>query len=735
MGLDCPLINKLSENITFFDSDLAHLLSRLASIQGAAMPAHRFGMMSVTSGGADVMEIHRALRAREWWASAFPRAYIEELEGLPTRGDIPMLWVRHDGSLALIVKSLHSDNSYGVEDHSGNPSTLNESDATLGQLFVLRPAIEQSKSKSKPKSAKDWFYYAIKKRIGVFIEAIIATCVVSLLALCVSFYTMQVYDRVVPTESYQTLIVITAGTLCAIFFEFLMKHARSRLIDKACKSIDEELSGVFFGRVLDIRMDARPKSVGTFASQIKNFEMVRNFMTSSTLFLLADAPFALFFIFVIFSIGGSVALVPLSLLPATIIIGFYAKWKMGKLAEEQNHEINHKNGLLVEAIDGIESIKAVGGEWKMLDRWNSLTANTAEKELAIRSASNIATSLTQTVQQVSYISLIAVGVYEIHAGNLTMGALMGCSIISNRALTPISQIAGMIVQWQNAKSALKSLDGIMSLPTDRNSDTRLVIPGRCDGHIKVDEVSFGYAEGAKTIDNASLVISPGDRIALIGPVGSGKSTFIKLLVGLYKPNEGRVFLDGVDMEHLPSEFLREHIGYLPQDVRLFEGTLKDNLVMGLSAPSDEQILAAASRTGLDKVIRAHPQGLGLPIYEGGRGLSGGQRQLVGLTRLLIAKPKIIVVDEPTASMDGDLEQLVMKGLFDSLNQEQIIVLATHKMSLLSLTKRVLIMDRGRLVHDGETDKVISPSGAHKASPVSGQVSTAAVSVSSLAKLK
>ena len=724
----------MTEHITFFDSDLAHLLSRLASIQGVAMPAHRFGMMSVTSGGADVMELHRGLRAREWWSSAFPSAHIEEVEGQPTRANLPMLWVKHDGSLVLIVKSIHSDHSYGVEDESGAVSVLGESEASLGQLIVLRPVFQETNPKSKPRSAKDWFYYAIRKRISSFVEAIVATCVLSLLALGVSFYTMQVYDRVVPTESYQTLIVLTVGTMCAILFEFLMKHARSRLLDKACKSIDEELSSVFFGRVLDIRMDARPKSVGTFASQIKNFEMVRNFMTSSTLFLLADAPFALFFIFVIFTIGGSISLVPLALLPATILIGFYAKWKMGKLAEEQHHEVNHKNGLLVEAIDGIEAIKAVGGEWKMLDRWNSLTSITAEKELGIRSATNIATSLTQTVQQISYISLIAVGVYEIHAGNLTMGALMGCSIISNRALSPISQIAGMMVQWQNAKSALNSLDGIMGLPTDRNSDSRLVIPGSCDGQIKVEEVSFGYTEGTKTVDSINLVINPGDRIALIGPVGSGKSTFIKLLVGLYKPHEGRVFLDGVDMEHLPSEFLREHIGYLPQDVRLFQGTLKDNLIMGLSAPSDEQILVAASKTGLDKVIRAHPQGLGLPIYEGGRGLSGGQRQLVGLTRLLIAKPKIIVVDEPTASMDGDLEQLVMKGLFDSLSQDQIIVLATHKMSLLSLTKRVFILDRGRLVLDGETSKVLSSASSVKAGGASGVVSASSSSVSSLAKL-
>jgi len=652
------------------------------------------------------MEMHRALRAMEWWSSIFPNAHVEALEGLPQRSDLPLLWVKHDGEKAGLVRSVQGDGSIAIEGADGLTQTLDSDAQGLGQFIKMRPFIEQSDQKDKPKSAKDWFYYAIKKRIGFFIEAIVATCVLSLLALGVSFYTMQVYDRVVPTQSFQTLIVLTVGTVLAISFEFVMKHVRSKMMDRACKAIDEELSGVFFGRVLDIRMDARPRTVGTFASQIKNFEMVRNFMTSSTLFMLADAPFALFFIFVIFIIGGPVALVPLALLPFTIIIGFYAKWRMGKLADEQNREGNEKNGLLVEAIDGIESIKAVGGEWKMLDRWRKLTSSAADKELDIRATSNLATSLTQTVQQLSYIALIAVGVYEINAGNLTTGALMGCSIISNRALAPIALIAGMIVQWQHAKSSLDALDNIMSLPTDRNSEERLFIPENCRGELKLEEASFSYVEDIKALNPVSLQINPGERIALIGPVGSAKSTFIKVLAGLYKPTSGRVFIDGVDMSHIPSEYLREHIGYLPQDVRLFQGTLRDNLVMGLSSPSDEQILAAAAKTGLDKTIRAHPQGLGLPIYEGGRGLSGGQRQIVGITRLIIARPKILIVDEPTASMDGELESFIMRNLFASMDKDATIILVTHKISLLGLTQRVILMDHGSIVGDGPTETVL-----------------------------
>jgi ATP-binding cassette subfamily C protein LapB len=705
-----------SIEINIFDEHLAIILSRLAAIQGEAIAKHRFIMSSVNLHGANIEDFNPSIKAKELWLTAFPNGEVYQIDRELNRQDLPGIWISQDRKKVLLLKGMLIDGSISAEDPEGHDVKLKIIHFLSGDFLALRTHIQSTHLDKAPRSARDWFFYAIKKRKSFFIEGVVASLVISVLALVISFYTMQVYDRVVPTHSTSTLTVLTVGAFIGIVMELLTKSVRSRIMDQACKAIDIELSSVFFGHMLSIRMDARPNSVGTFASQIKQFEMVRNFMTSSTLFILADMPFVIFFIVIIWSIGGVIALVPISLLPISIFSGFYAKWKMSKLAEDQLTESNQKNGLLVEAIDGIEAIKAVGGEWKMLEYWKRLTQKSADKELKIREASTMASSVTQSVQQISYILLIAAGVFEITAGHITMGALMACSIISNRALSPISQISGFIVQWQHAKAALSGLDEMMKLPLDKVKDEQLVIPESCRGNLRLEQVAFSYLKDQPVLEKTNLLINPGDHVAIIGPVGSGKSTLIKMISGLYKPSEGQVFLDEVDMAHIAPEFLRESIGYLTQDIRLFSGTLRYNLTLGLASPSDSQILDACSKTGLDKVIKNHPKGLELPIYEGGRGLSGGQRQLVGLTRMLIAKPKILLLDEPTASMDGDLELRVIRSLFAASSPQTLIILSTHKLALLGFVNRVIVLDRGKIVLSGPRDEVLAKLNPPAAQP-------------------
>lgn len=698
------------------DVALNALLVRLASLQNFAVPLHRFAMAATNASGAAVMEMQRSTRAMELWLNAFPSGEAYRLEGQIDREFLPALWISSDGEQVRLIKGAMSQGSFLVEDFAGDTSELSLKQVEDGDVLIMTPMVSSKDHQGHQlKTARDWFFHAIRKRKAVFIESVFATASMSVLALTGSFYTMQVYDRVIPSQGYSTLYVLTAGVFVGLLLELLMKQLRATIVDKGCKAIDQELSGVFFGRVLDIRMDARPKSVGTFAGQIRNFEMVRNFMTSSTLFILADAPFVFFFVFVIFAVAGWLAVIPLAFLPLSIGVGLYAKWKISRYAGEQLDNANKKSGLLIETIDGIEAIKAVGGEWKMLGRWNSITEELSEKELMIRSTTMMAANLTQSMQQICYVMMIAVGAYSVTQGLITQGALIACSIISNRALGPIGQISGIIVQWQHAKEALKGLDQIMALESDRNPDAELIIPDICRGSLSLDAASFNYAEDLVALNPSSIALKPGERVAVIGPVGSGKSTFIKLLSGLYKPTEGRCFLDGVDMVHLAPEFVREHLGYLTQDVRLFHGTLKDNLVMGLPAPTDSQVLDAATITGLHLLIKTHPKGLALPITEGGRGLSGGQRQLVGLTRLLIAKPKILLLDEPTASMDNELEAHVMRGIFANMGHESSIVLATHKMGLLNLVDRIIVMSQGKVVADGPRDQILQKMFAKKPS--------------------
>ena len=303
--------------------------------------------------------------------------------------------------------------------------------------------------------------------------------------------------------------------------------------------------------------------------------------------------------------------------------------------------------------------------------------------------------------------MVVMGAYEITEGRLTMGGLIACTIISGRALGPFAQIPSLIVQWKQAQIALKSLDGIMALPSDREETQRLVVPEVCHGHIKLDKVAFAYGPGQPSLQVADMNIIPGERIAVVGAIGSGKSTLIKILSGLFKPQQGSMFIDDIDVTHLAPEFVREHIGYLPQDVRLYQGTLRENLTLGLPSPSDTQILKAAALTGLDKIIQQHPKGMELEISEGGRGLSGGQRQLVGLTRMLLQQPSIMLLDEPTASMDAQLEARVMQHLFQGISPKSALVVVTHKPALLTHIQRLIVLDQGRVVMDGPRDAVLA----------------------------
>lgn len=686
--------------------DLAALLARLASLQGVAVAAHRFVYQQQAESGVSLEDMPVIDQAIAIWHERFPEGPAAKLElDKLVKNDFPVLWVSADGSELKLLRG-KQNGEFIAEASDWAVDTLSAEQISQGMIVRLQVHQDQAMQEELASfSAKDWFIHAARKRRGVFFEAIFATFVLSVFGLMSALYTMQVYDRVVPTKGFSTLWVLTIGVFLAIFFELIMKLVRSHLVDKASKAIDLELSGVFFSKALGIRSDCRPQTVGTFASQIRHFESVRNFMTSSTLFVLADAPFALLFIVVIYFIAGPVAFVPLMMIPVGLIIGLAMKGPIERYTAESMEESNKKNGLLIEALDGVESVKAASAEWKLENRWRELTETITTTDLKSKLLTTFSTSSTQSIQQLSYVGIIATGAYSIVNGDLTMGGLIACSIISGRALTPLAQMPSMIAQWKHAQIALDVLDGIMAMPSERENQ-RLVVPDSCRGELKVKQVGFAYEENAPQVTVEKLSFKPGDRVAILGSVGSGKSTLIKILSGLYQPQQGGVFLDDMDMSLVANEFVREHIGYLPQEVRLFNGTLRDNLVLGLPTLSDSQILKAAALTGLDQAIQNHPSGLEINISEGGKGLSGGQRQLVGLTRMLLARPKILLLDEPTASMDTRLEEFVMKHLFEQLPDDSVIVLATHKAGVLKHVNRIVVMDSGKVSLDGPKQEVL-----------------------------
>ena len=561
-------------------------------------------------------------------------------------------------------------------------------------------------AEAKPRAISQ-FARAIFRHRWIFIEAMVGTFVLNMIGLATAMYSMTVYDRVIPNSGFDTLWVLTAGVLIAVVLELVLKQVRATMVDRACKAIDIDLSDLFFTRALNIRMDARPRAIGTFASQVRMFESVRAFMTSTTLFVIADIPFALLFVGVIALIAGPVALVPLVLLPVSVITGLAFTRPIGRMTNANVMESNLKNGLLIESIDGIETIKALAAEKTFRGKWHELTVKMAGNELDMKSLSGLSTNLTSVIQQLSYVGMIAVGVFGISSGSLTMGGLIACSIISGRALGPFSQIAGLLVQWQHSKAALKGLDGIMRSPIDGQGDGAPVSPETCNLELRLQDVHFSYEQQHEAIEVPLLTVRAGDRIAVIGAIGSGKSTLLKILSGLYRPSAGRIFLDGVDCAHLSPDYLRRNIHYLPQDARLFNGSLRENLIIGMEDPGDEAILSAARSTGLDRVIAGHPKGLNLYISEGGLGLSGGQRQLVTLTRLLMSRRGILLLDEPTSSIDGPLEEQVTTSVFGSVAPGDVLVMVTHKNNLLRQVNRIILMDRGKIAMDGPRDAVLA----------------------------
>lgn len=690
------------------DTALPLLLSRLAALIGHAVPAFRFSMLQYNQDGVEVEQLPPLEQLYAMWNARFPSGSVRVLaQHEIERGSFPLIWISADGSDMRLVRGRLSHGAFSCEDQNAKVCELTTEHAAKGALVSLSADEgEKNKADNAPHSATEWFAFAIRKYRYIFFEAVFATFVVSAIGLISAIYTMQVYDRVLPSKGYSTLWVLTIGVLIAVVLEFVLKQVRAHMVEKASKAIDLELSAVFFGKALDIRMDARPSTVGTFASQIRHFESVRNFMTSSTLFILADAPFAVLFIIVMALIAGQVALVPVVMVPIALLSGLAFQSSIERLTSENMTESNRKNGLLIEAIDGIESVKAAGGEWKMLDRYRQLTSTIASSELKLKELSIRTSNLAQSIQQINYVGMIAVGAYAITNGDLTMGGLVACSIISGRALSPLAQIPNLVVQWKHAKIALKSLDAIMAMPSDRAPGHRLVVPEHCDANLRVADVVCAYRDDKPALEIADLRFKAGERVAVLGTVGSGKSTFIKMLSGLFKPKSGAVYLDDVDVDHLAPEYVREHVGYLPQDVRLFNGSLRENLTLGLPTPSDSIILRAAKLTGLDQIIMGHPKGLELEITEGGKGLSGGQRQLVGLTRLLMAQPRVMLLDEPTASMDAQLEARVMKHLFEEISPNSLLVVVTHKVGVLAHVNRIIVVDKGKVMIDGPRDQVL-----------------------------
>jgi ATP-binding cassette subfamily C protein LapB len=540
---------------------------------------------------------------------------------------------------------------------------------------------------------------------GTIREVILCGLMINVVAMLASFYSMQVYDRVIPTGGVQTLTVLTLGVLALAGFELLARRVRSGLYEKLVDQVDQRLARTVYLRFLSVRLDQLPHSVGSLASQMRGYETVRGFFTSTTTNLLVDAPFALVFMLVIFSIGGPIALVPLLFFLLSLGTGLVYRKQVDEHARNASAAGNRKAGLLVETVEGAETIKSGQGGWRMLARWMHTSDSARDSELQMRNISEHSQHLTALFQQCAYVLLVAFGALMVSHGTLTMGGLVACSILAGRVLGPVSMLPAQLMQWAHTRAALQGLDRLWQLESDHQGEEPVVVE-RLRGHYRFDGVSFQY-QGNPALSLPALEIRPGEKVGVLGPVGAGKTTLLRLLSGMYKPHQGRILLDDVDLAQIAKPALAEHLGYVQQDGRLFAGTLRENLILGLLDPGDDAILTAARQTGLlTSVIARHPKGLQQPIHEGGSGLSGGQRQLVNLTRAFLRQPRIWLLDEPTASMDRNLEAQVTDALRRTLDPAATLVLVTHKADMLELVDRLIVVANHKIVLDGPKAQVL-----------------------------
>lgn len=552
---------------------------------------------------------------------------------------------------------------------------------------------------------RHWFWGALWKNMSLYKDVLIAAFLINMLAIAIPIFTLNVYDKVVPNAAFETLWSLSIGVLIIIVLDFSLRMVRSYVLDVASKRVDIELSALIMGRVLGMKMDNRPASVGSFAANLRAFESVRDFITSTSVTAFIDFPFALIFLAVIFWLGWQMAIPLMLVMLFLVIYALILQPKMQRLTEETYRATATRNATLVESLVGIEGIKTQCAEGVMQRKWEHSVSYLARIGADLRYLSSSVSTAAGSAQQLVTVSMVIIGVYLISENELSMGGLIACVMLSSRALAPFAQIAALLGQYQNAAMALSALDQVVEQPVERQDAESFVRRGHIDGEIEFSHVRFSYPnEGSDVLNDVSFKVKQGEHVAIIGKVGSGKSTINRLIMGLYQPTEGSVKIDGVDNRQLDPAEIRKAVGFVPQDPTLFFGTLRENITIGMPHVEDHAIVQAAELAGLEDMVGNHPKGFDMPIGERGESLSGGQRQSVAIARALVHEPNILLLDEPSSAMDNTTEEALKKRLA-AYAKGHTMILITHRTSLLDLVDRLIVIDRGRIVADGPKNKV------------------------------
>ncbi|HHF3221700.1 TPA: type I secretion system permease/ATPase [Vibrio diabolicus] len=552
-----------------------------------------------------------------------------------------------------------------------------------------------------------WFWSTLWQSKRIYRDVLIASLLINLFAVAAPLFTRLVYDKVVPNLAFETLWVLASGIFVVFLFDFILKSLRNYFIDVAGKKSDILISSKLFSKVMGIRMESKPPSVGAFARHLQEFESIREFFTSATVSALIDLPFAILFLVIIWLMAGDLVYVPMVGVVILIVHSLLIQGPLRRSIEEGSRLASQKYANLIESLAGLETVKMLSAQSQFQYRWEEAVAHMANWNIKSRRITDSIQNAAGFVQQSSNVGMIILGVYLIAEGELTMGGLIAATMLSGRAIGPLVQLSLLSTRYNQAKSSMTIINQVMEMPDEQEEGKRYIHRPIIQGKIEIDRVTFHYPDSpVASIRNISLTINPGEKVAIIGRIGSGKTTLERLIMGLYKPTEGHVRIDDTDIAQLHHVDVRRNIGCVPQDSNLFFGSIRDNITLGRPLTDDRDVLDAANRAGVTAFTQSDPAGLERQVGEGGAMLSGGQRQAVTIARAFLCRPPVLLMDEPTSAMDNRSEMHI-KHQLSQLKPSETLILITHKTSMLDIVDRVIVMEKGSIIADGPKAQVLN----------------------------
>jgi ATP-binding cassette subfamily C protein LapB len=578
-----------------------------------------------------------------------------------------------------------------------------------GYTIFVRPKYRlerDSKDDLGPDSMKDWFWGTISKSWRIYRDVLIASFLIHVFSLATAFFILIVYNRVIPNNAVETLWVLAIGVMVLYLFIVLLRSLRSYFVDLAGNKANIIISSLLLKKVMNLKLEARPQSIGSFTKNLQEFDGIRDFVTSFSITAVIDLPFMVISLIAVWYIGGSITLILLFSIALLAFYSFFIQVRLRKAVGNTFKASSQKNAILVEGLSGLESIKITGAESQIQRAWEEAVSYIARWSSNARFLSSTVNDLANFLMHASVVAIVIAGVYKIADGYLTTGGLIALVILSRMVLAPMGQVVGLATRYQRAKEALETLNEIMELPVERPPGKTFLHRTRFQGAIGVKNLSFSYpGQTTKVLNNINIDIHAGEKVGIIGSIGSGKTTLGKLLLGLYEPNSGMVSMDGTDIRQIDPAELRHFIGYVPQDIVLFRGTVRNNITMGTHDVDDGTIIRASALAGVDDFVKKHPLGFDMQVSEFGRGLSGGQRQCIVMARAILLDPPVLVLDEPTSNMDNRTELRLRKKLAEVI-PGRTLILITHRASLLEMVDRLIVIDNGAIVADGPRDSVL-----------------------------